>query len=321
MDQKTYRTGGILPSEARKKVIIGLGLGSAGAAFFIQVPYQFGMVYLADPDVLKIENVERHPLGKSYLGRNKAEATRDFLIKEKGVPAGSIVAVSKKAEDVLPAFTGGKVDLVVCAIDNKPACRYVSDWCSENNVPAIYVGVYPLGLGGEVIAVPTPREVCYRCAEDQRASMVLPPAYAHNYGVNPELLGGSGTADDPKAVIALMNSVTAIVSEMVPLAWRMLFPVKGEEVVPQIRFRALEGWVEVARIHQSSHEFSLEVGEFGITKGLLLAESNAKITPIDKEGYVGYQIRRQSWPKQVFQSARCPNPKHGNGAEVKVSDL
>lgn len=318
---KQYRAQGLLPSDAYDKVIIGLGLGSAGAAFFTQIPYQFGKVVLADPGVLEIENIERHPLGKSYLGKNKAIAVGDFLVKEKGVPASTIVALPQKAEEVLPHFTGKKVDLVICGIDYKPACRYVNEWCSENNVPAVYIGVYPLGVGGEVIAIPTPREVCYLCAEEQRAAMVLAPSYAGNYGVNPELLAGSGTADDPKAVPALVNSVTAIVSEMVPLAWRMLFPDKNNLVVPQIRFRALEGWVEVARIHQSSYEFKVVTSQIGAARSLLLAENNARITPADNEGYRGYEIRRQSWPKYIVQAARCPNQKHGKGAQVSVSDL
>ncbi|KKQ92635.1 MAG: hypothetical protein UT17_C0001G0014 [Candidatus Woesebacteria bacterium GW2011_GWB1_39_10] len=315
---QTFRTHGLLPSEALKKTVVVLGLGSVGASFVADIPYEFGMLVLVDPGKLKVENVERHPLGKSHLGWNKADAAKDFLVKEKGVPAGRIKAFSQTDKEVLPLFTNA--DLVVCAIDDKPSCRRVNDWCFEHstpkhNIPAIYGGVYPLGLGGEVIAIPTPREVCYRCAERQRATKVLPPAHAGNYGLNPELLG---SADSPKAIPALKASITAIVSEMVPLAWRMLFP-GDDPVTPQIRFRALEGWIEVARIPRGSTELEIEVREIGIHKKLLLAENNAKITPVDPEGYHGYLIRRQPWPKLVVQWSRCPSP-HG-GQNVQFSDL
>lgn len=314
---KTFRTKGLLPPNARGTVIVGLGLGSAGASFFTQIPYQFGKVILADPGTLEIENIERHPLGESSLGQNKARATRDFLVNEKRVPATNVVAYTKKAEEVLPDLVGKKVHLVVCGIDYKPACRYVNQWCVENDVPAIYVGVYPFGVGGEVIAIPTPKEVCYVCAENQRATKVLAPEYAGNYGINPELLKGMGTdPDDPKAVPALMNSVTAIVSEMVPLAWRMLFP-EDTPVSPQIRFRALEGWVEVARIHTKSAEFATTVKWITSPKNLLLSENNARISAVDKEGYVGLEIRRQPWPKSIVQWTRCPL----HGTSVQFSDL
>jgi len=308
---QTYRTEGLLPPELNQKTIVILGLGSAGAAFAFEIAYEFKKLILIDKGVLRIDNIERHPLGMSYLGVNKAKAVADSLIKEKGVPANTILAFAGTDEEILPQCLDA--DLVVCAIDDKPSCRRINAWCVENNIPAIYVGIYPMGRGGEVIAIPTPKDVCYLCAEHSRADKVLPPAYEGNYGVNPELLGDP---DSPKAIAALKASVTAIVSEMVPLAWRILFP-GDDPVTVQIRFRALEGWIEVARIHKSSPELGIEIAEIAKRKNLLLAENNAKIAPADSEGYYGFLIRRQPWPKAVVQWPRCP--MHGQG--VQLSDL
>lgn len=312
MVYQTYRTEGVLDTTlAKTKRLAFVGAGSLGSEELMQFAYHWGQMIIIDPDVLKINNIERHRLGKSYLGKPKAPSMKHYLTAEFGLPAASILAYVDVAENVLPKI--GKIDLVLSSIDNPQANNEIGVWCRENNVPAVYGGIYPKGSALEVITIPAGLPICYRCAELTRSEgAAKTQEEGHDYGINPELVNPS--ANQPVAVPALRKSVTAAAADMAFEAWRLIFPQAGDKATATILYHALEDWTDIFLVRQGSQEARAITNCIAAEHALDTADKTIRLGSPDNGGYYPVQIRRRYWPRKVEQHPRCGS--HGKVSRV-----
>jgi molybdopterin/thiamine biosynthesis adenylyltransferase len=203
------RAEGLLDEVALKKTHIGfVGLGSGGSAGLDLLRYPFGRIDLIDPDKLAKENVVRHVLTARDVGRFKVEAMREAMI-DRNISASTIFAHAARVEDVLHKIP--KPDILVVGIDDPVSQAFVNSWCVENGVFALYPGVYAKGVGGQIIVVPTPRDLCQQCAV---VMMGMPaaerPTGPSNYGVDID----AQTEKKVKAIPCLSWAITSIATEV-----------------------------------------------------------------------------------------------------------
>jgi molybdopterin/thiamine biosynthesis adenylyltransferase len=315
MTFQTHRTEGVLDARlARQKVLVFIGAGSLGSEVLMQFGYEWGQLVIIDPDVLKAHNIERHRLGRSYLGQPKAPAMRDYMIKEFGLPSSSISAFVDIAENVLPRLR--KVDLILSCIDNAEANRAIDKWCKDNSTDkdqkiAIYGGIYPRGAACEVISVPDARDVCFKCTEKARSDSVTAPKHVQNYGIDPDLV--RQTADKPAAVPALRRSVTAAAADMAHVAWPLIFRQKGDKPKATILYHSLEEWIPIFMARYGSAELA-SVAKIMDAENQLGVEKSVKLGQMDRENYFPVQILRRYWPREVMRWDRCSN--HGETSSV-----
>lgn len=150
----------LLPKDKiQGKKIVFIGVGSLGSLTIAQLAYPFREIVLVDPDVLARENIERHVLGYSSVGRPKVEAMADWLV-DRGISPSKIKAFQSNAEEVLDDHKDA--DLVIVTTGTGHVCEYVNSWVS---CPVIYGGHFENKQGGEVIVLPSPKQVCYLCAQ------------------------------------------------------------------------------------------------------------------------------------------------------------
>src|SRR5687767_7652898 len=130
-----YRANGVLDIEKVKSTkIMVVGLGSLGSLAISNLIYPWKQVVLVEPEDLSIENIERHLLGKSKVGKSKAEGVKEYLI-DKGMDSDTIVVHTCFVEDVLPLHTD--TDIVVVAIDRPKSKLRINSWCVDNDIAAV----------------------------------------------------------------------------------------------------------------------------------------------------------------------------------------
>lgn len=139
--------------ERGSKVLVA-GLGSIGSNL---IPFleSAGITEfrLVDSDILSIENIERHLLGLNDVGKNKAEAVRDYLQRRNPLTVVHI-RKSRIVQLVLqePAFLGDCDYLFFCTGDVNSEMwiahnLHLNDW----NRPAFFMWVEPYLAGGHCV--------------------------------------------------------------------------------------------------------------------------------------------------------------------------
>ena len=150
---------GNLERLAEKRVaVLGLGSGGGFAALSLAMSGVRRFV-LVDDDVLEAANLVRHVADDRYLGVAKAEAVAD-LIRHRN-PNAEIVAVRGRVEDHRGLLAG--VDLAVVGVDGEAAKYVINEVCLDEDVPAVYAGVYERGEGGDVCLIRPLDGPCYAC--------------------------------------------------------------------------------------------------------------------------------------------------------------
>lgn len=228
-----YRISGLLDIEyiAQKTVVI-IGTGSLGSAVARVMAYPWKLLVLIDPDKLGPENIERHQLGYTSVGRYKAPAMRRQLIRDRGLDGDRIVAHRTTAEQVLERY--GDADLVIETTGNLPLRSLINDWCYENNVPVIFAGVYPKGTGGEIVVLGDPTYSCWDCYDYDTGGFDEEDDTL-NYGVGPVL--PNPDTGEPEAVPYLIGPVNSIAADVQDYALDIL---TGVEVSNQWYVRAIK---------------------------------------------------------------------------------
>ncbi|NKQ52340.1 hypothetical protein HFP15_05545 [Amycolatopsis sp. K13G38] len=126
---------------------------------------------LIDPDVLEVENLIRHPLGATEIGRPKATALAERIRHDfppchaTGLDANFLMLPNAEQMRLV-----GAADVVVAATDS-PHCQLrVNEVAVATNTPAVYPAVWldPRVRDaevGEILWVPSDRRgPCYACA-------------------------------------------------------------------------------------------------------------------------------------------------------------
>lgn len=120
--------------------------------------------FLIDPDQVTPSNVARQAHDTVSLGRPKVEALADMLARtnpdiEVRSLVGDINCLSE--DDITSSFA--HTDLLINATDRFTAHARGNEIALRLGLPAIWVGLYPQGLAGEVVWWAPHVRSCYRC--------------------------------------------------------------------------------------------------------------------------------------------------------------
>ncbi len=162
-----HSRGGDGRNFSQKKVLL-IGCGSLGG-YVAHLLSRAGIGYLTvtDNDILGWENVGRHVLGASYLGRWKAEAMSEALIRE--LPHLNIVGIPKDWRDIYEENQNifDEHDLVIST---------VADWRCEgplnalklkHNLPPLLFGwLEPHAVAGHCLVI-SEKGGCFECGTNQ----------------------------------------------------------------------------------------------------------------------------------------------------------
>jgi len=160
------RHRGLLETDLLKdsKVLI-VGLGTGGIQVALELAKSgVGNFYLVDPDRLKVENVVRHHAGISFVGRKKVAVAKDLILEKN--PAAYIETHPLCADEnstslLLPIIA--KVDLVICATDNRQSKLFVNSLCVKTKRTVIFGGAFRRAYGGQILRVYPHESACYHC--------------------------------------------------------------------------------------------------------------------------------------------------------------
>jgi hypothetical protein len=302
-----YRADGLLDLErVEKQKLVFVGLGSLGSLTLGNLMYPWREIVLIDPEVLEIDNVERHLLSPRFVGKPKVEGVRQTLV-EWGIPENRIIAHHGVAQDIL--FQHADADLAIVTVDNRGAKSYVDGWARAHNVPTLTGGVYPMGNGGHVVVLPSPAEVCYGCAahalnEDEYAGKTN-----DDYGLNiAQLLDGDGNIHK---VPSLKAPVSTIAADVANYAIRLL---EGGQFGPHVYYHSL-GWETFLTLNmggvdtQAVMNYIIQHAKLGIAPHMKLEM---------QDGRLNLNVLNGTLPVQISRWENCPNHSTTN---VSLDDI
>jgi molybdopterin/thiamine biosynthesis adenylyltransferase len=167
------RLGGVVDTAKLQdvRIVIG-GCGSLGSGIAsLLVTAGVTRLILVDPDRLEPHNIIRHVCGVSDIGRLKVHALADRLLDKNPHLQIEVApnAISKDNEHFAQAVS--RSDLVIAATDDPQAQLAINMMAVAAGKPALYVGAYNFGFGGEVIRVIPRQSACLRCIYDATAEL------------------------------------------------------------------------------------------------------------------------------------------------------
>ncbi len=244
---------------------------------------------MIDPGVLEIENIERHLLGKFWIGKPKVEGVKAWLV-DHGMDGTRITTHVDSVQTALGFHQDA--DLVISAIDTRRDRDAVNEWCFSFNKPAIYCGIYPKGVGGHVFVVPHPHDACYMCAE-----LVMGGQYEEklplSYGI--ELSPDFSTFVVP----ALSWAIHSLSADTVGFALAYL---QQHDVEPQIYIKIHTPWQDVLYFCDKQTTAAMN-GYVELQKTMGLINT---VRMIESNGEHALQIRRSTIALRLEQSQVCP---------------
>lgn len=294
--------------EASKVVFVGFGSVNAKIAASL-APLPLRKYVFIDPKPLKRNNLLRHILGKSEIGKPKVEGGVRWMV-EHGVARSRIYAYQARSSDVLRFHTDA--DLVICGVDKKAVKKEVSDWCALHGIPLIISSVFAQGVGGQIIVLPKPQDVCFTCAQAGLGLLdYTGVAEGTDYGVDPSIL--QSASGDAMAVPSLGAPVGAIADLTAIEALQIIG--KGGEVPSHVLKVVFEDWVEMLNIP----ERSLHLGRIA---GFMDSMPELHMLPVwklDKQPRTfTLSMRMSMFPHAIDRWADCPS----HSAEtVSASDI
>lgn len=101
------------------------GVGSSGS----------GPIWIFDPDIIEIHNLNRIPLPSSSVGQSKSLAMREHLLTLR--PNATIFALGTFSAAMADILECGKADWLICTTDTWHSRRTAYDWAMANNVSYI----------------------------------------------------------------------------------------------------------------------------------------------------------------------------------------
>lgn len=121
-----------------------------------------GQLKILDPDQVALSNLNRQKFYERDLYKDKAISLARNLRGE-GAMGTVLVPHNLSVQEAVQKGIDLSADLFICAVDNNPARRYVSRYCLENKLPAIFTGVSLQADQGYVM-VQEPGDACWGCA-------------------------------------------------------------------------------------------------------------------------------------------------------------
>jgi hypothetical protein len=152
----------VIDEEVQKKIrtlkvaIIGVGALSFTATYLARIGVE--TFFLIDGDRVGLENVNHQDYGCDDLGKNKAEALKEHLMKINPgvkVTALSVFLTKENFEEIWRLLSD--IDILVDGIDPIPGIelsRELAEKCAEKGI--LYL--YPLDLGNGAVVFTNPKE-------------------------------------------------------------------------------------------------------------------------------------------------------------------
>jgi molybdopterin/thiamine biosynthesis adenylyltransferase len=166
------RIGGQInvPLLATRYVVV-VGVGTVGSPVAEHLAKDgVGSFLFIDGDTYEEVNRVRHVLPPAYLGANKAEAMRDFLLSEQ-IPGLSVLALPRYVDDSMSDdeldVLLDPADLIIAGTGERDVQRRLGARALALDIPAIFPALYPDG-GGEVFIQTSPQSPCYFCMDGFR---------------------------------------------------------------------------------------------------------------------------------------------------------
>jgi molybdopterin/thiamine biosynthesis adenylyltransferase len=143
---------------------VGAGSGGMPVLDMLCRDARVTRVTLAEPDVYKPHNVERHLFPLSAVGRPKAELAREWLLERRpGLEVRLLVCdITDPAHQEALHAVAGEADLGVCAADNEKAKYHFDALMRQHGRPWTLGEVLSGGIGG-FAHVFVPGGPCYGC--------------------------------------------------------------------------------------------------------------------------------------------------------------
>lgn len=191
--------------------VLVLGCGSVGAPVALAL-IQAGVsnMTLIDPDSLSWANTTRHPLGASFVGRNKAEALTE-QIRRSHPHVGDISAHPRRWQDVMRTSPDvfSAATLIVSAMGDWEAEGGLNEWhvASGRLVPVVYGWTEPFACAGHAVAI-CREEGCFNCGMSNLGAALSTRISWHAETVRQE--PACGASYQPYGVVALGHIVSAI---------------------------------------------------------------------------------------------------------------
>jgi len=164
------RIRGVLnPAHFADCLVLGVGCGS-GNSIVLSELVKCGVSRLAlwDPDTLGPENLVRHLLGRADLGRNKAEAMRDWILDRN--PSAEVIATKGRFQDG-DSFEAALADaryrrkLILCGLDDHHARLELNTRAALARAPMALGMVYRGGVGGMSFLYQPRAGGCFSCVD------------------------------------------------------------------------------------------------------------------------------------------------------------
>ncbi len=150
---------GNLQRLAEKTVgVVGVGSGGGFVAQSLAMS-GVGRFVLVDDDALEEHNIVRHVADRRYIGQPKTDVLAE-LIRQRN-PDAHIQTFNGRIESHLEILA--QLDLLVVGVDGEQVKYIINQACLDQNIPAVYAGVYERGEGGDVTLIRPHDGPCYAC--------------------------------------------------------------------------------------------------------------------------------------------------------------
>lgn len=147
------------------KSVLLVGCGSVGGEIALRLTSAgVGGLTLSDPDKLSEENLYRHTLSLSHIGRFKTQAlVHDIAGRH---PWAKVTSWSKSLEELRDPEELRQFDLIVIAIGSPNVERFFAEYCAAEpiEVPVMTCWLEGYGIGGHAILVVPGTKGCWHCA-------------------------------------------------------------------------------------------------------------------------------------------------------------
>jgi len=149
------RTDGISsPSFPLKIMVSGLGSIGSNLLFYLSC-LEISDLLLVDPDILQLENINRHLLSFNEVGENKVDAIAKYMIFNN--PFLNIEKYSLSVVDVIEKNLSSinNMDILFCAIGKDSIENYIIQCLASNKIerPVIFLWVEPYMIGAHALYI------------------------------------------------------------------------------------------------------------------------------------------------------------------------
>ncbi len=227
------------PESLADRIVMAAGCGSGNAPALAELAKNGVTRFeLWDHDALEPVNLVRHVLGRSSLGRNKAEAMADWIMDRN--EDARVTAHPCKIEDS-PEFAAGvaakdAVRLVLCGVDDMNARYRINRLCVEQATPMVAAMVFRRGMGGMVFRYLPGQGGCFNCLTEfaRQHGMTIEEAESEPTGATDEQVYGLGL-DAFEKNPGLSIDIGFISLIMARMALEALVPDDGRRDFPPLR--------------------------------------------------------------------------------------